>query len=109
MGYAYRCSDRTNCGRRRALKHKIDWYINRPKCLGCKRDTLKPVYEKEHQRSKRRGCFCQGRHWPHNKGRVEDENHICIHVPFEEAQIYVEAFEDGHTVTIMKPEDDCPF
>ncbi len=107
MGYNYRCSIRDQCGRRKTLKRNIDFYKYRPLCPGCNKDTLKSVNDKEVDRNKRRGCFCQGRWWPHNKGRIEDENHVCIHAEDPEGQLMAMAI--GADTTIMKPEDECPF
>jgi len=112
VGWNYRCSDRNNCGVRRTLKHAIDWYKHRPKCKGCKRDTLKPVYRKERERSIRRGCFCQGMWWPHNKGRVEDERHVCEHADFAYVELTMElkdTFGEQVEVRAMKSDDGVPF
>ncbi len=106
MGFNYRCSS-AGCRKRATFKHLIDWYQRRPKCPGCKKDSLKPVYVKEHARSKRRGCFCQGRWWPHNKGRIEDENHVCIYVEDPEGRLLALAM--NAETTVMKSGDECPF
>lgn len=103
MGQNYRCSDKRNCGRRRSLKHDISWYLYRPKCPGCGKDRLLPdpsVY----RQTVKRGCFCQGPAWPHNKGRFEDENHVCVH-----AEIADLGELGVFKVFSMDPAEDPPF
>ena len=109
MGLAYRCSIRRLCGIRKTLKMPIDWYKRRPLCLGCGKDTLKPVWQKERERSERRGCFCQGMGWPHNRGRIEDENHICAYADYHEAEGVILAIGMGGTITKLHPDDPPPF
>ena len=68
MGYNYRCSIRRSCGASLTLKREINWYIKRPMCPGCGKDTLKTVNKREKDRNKKRVCRCDGYHYPHSKG-----------------------------------------
>ena len=77
MIYHYRCSDRRGCGARRTLKHLIDWFIRRPKCPCCKKDTLSLDPSVKRQRKKSGVCGCAGYHFPHRKGGGV----WCIHHP----------------------------
>lgn len=112
MGYNYRCTNRKACGVRRTFKHMITWYKTRPLCFGCKKDTLKPVYSKEYDRSKKRGCFCQGRGWPHNRGYVIDADRTCIHATresFSDAIFKHIAEKMGAQTFYMRNDEPCPF
>ena len=109
MGLQYRCTKRRSCGVRRTLKMPIDWYKYKPTCPGCKRDTLAPVYEKERERSSKRGCFCQGPFWPHNRGYLQDPDHICIHVPTGRVESFFLAWDMDGQITELSTKDDCPF
>ena len=66
--YNYRCSIRRTCGARKSLKREIDWYIRRPMCPGCNKNTLKSVNKKEKLRNKARACDCGEYSHPHSKG-----------------------------------------
>lgn len=79
MGFQYRCSIRRKCGCTKLLKKRIDEYHVRPLCPSCKRDTLKPIYVKERERTIRRKCVCDGYIYPHRKGTAP----WCIHSPRE--------------------------
>lgn len=112
MGANYRCSLRDKCGARRTLKHLIDWYRTRPLCLSCKKDTLKPVSDKEYERSKKRGCFCRGNGWPHNRGYIVDEFLTCIHATDEAMSNAVFdkiALDMGGQIIEMGKTEKCPF
>lgn len=112
MGYNYRCTLRNKCGKRVTLPRLITTYLWKKKrnCPGCKKDTLKSVNEKEVARTQRRGCFCRGNWWPHNKGYIgSDENHVCIHADYVEAESIFMAEAIGATPTITLPSDPCPF
>ena len=108
MGLNYRCT-KDGCRKRVTLKQPIDWYVKRPLCPECGRDTLKPVYRKERERSKRRGCFCRGNDWPHNRGAIVDEYRTCI---YADPQKVADAdFNDG--LGVYQSDDvtghECPF
>ncbi len=106
MGLQYRCSLRKQCGARRTLSKPIDQYVRRPKCKGCKKDTLKPVYQKEYERGLRRKCTCRGNHWIHVPRKIIDKHRTCIHADPFELQV-IEEF--GGSTDKMKLTDDCPF
>ena len=65
----YRCSDRRNCGARRALPKPIEQYVNRPMCPACKRDTLR-LDAAQAKRNRRQTCRCTGVPYPHNRGTL---------------------------------------
>lgn len=74
MSYNYRCSKKSVCGQRRTLPKKIEEYVRRPKCLGCKRDSLTfdPAVRRQ---TKKRTCHCDGLHYPHRNGTEPWCNH----------------------------------
>lgn len=108
MGYNYRCS-KEPCRQRVTFKKRIEKYYTPKICPNCGRDSLKPTWKKEVARSRRRGCFCRGNYWPHNKGRIEDENHICIHASDVEVQAELLAIELGAQTTAIGDDEPCPF
>jgi len=108
MGFAYRCTDKTHCGRRKSLKRSIEKYLYRPKCPGCKQDRLK--YDPSvYRQSLKRGCFCRGNRWPHNRGRIEDENHVCMHADVAEAHSIFLARDMDARTSVINSGDPCPF
>ena len=108
MGYNYRCSLEP-CRQRVSFKKRIEKYVVPKLCSICKQDSLKPTWKAEVARSRRRDCFCRGPYWPHNKGRIEDENHTCIHANMAEAEAIFMARDMGATTTMKTESEDCPF
>ena len=108
MGYNYRCS-KSECRKRITLKKPIEFYVWKKKrlCPGCGQSSLRSCWVKEMARTRRRMCFCRGNRWPHNKGRVQDENLWCIHSPDPQGILW--AKELGFDTKIMKPDDPVPF
>lgn len=109
MGYPYRCSDKRNCGRRKSLRHPMEWYIRKPKCPGCKKDTLK--FDAARIRTRRKEtCYCRGLHYPHRLGTIISIDEYCHEGnTMIELKCKLDAEEMGGTITTMKPTDDCPF
>lgn len=101
MIYHYRCSIKRRCGKRITLAQPIDWYRIRPKCPGCKKDTLKPDNNRGLD-NKKATCRCRGIRWPHRKGTYLNKNEFCEHAK-------VDLYFEGSRITEMKPKDDCPF
>lgn len=83
MTYNCRCTDRANCGRRKTLRHPIEWYIREPKCPGCGRRTLRADPSVRRQTLKRT-CRCRGIPWPHRAGTVLSEHEFCHQLELSE-------------------------
>lgn len=98
--YNYRCSHR-HCRARKTLKKRLRFYLRRPKCPECGRDSLKhdPAVARQTQK---RTCYCVGIRYPHRRGTFLNEWAFCVYAP-------VDLEFEGARVYEMKPEDPCPF
>ena len=75
MAYNYRCT-KSDCRKRKTLRHPMEWYIRRPKCPACGRDSL--AFD-PHVRNQtlRRTCKCNGIMYPHRAGTILSEYEFC--------------------------------
>lgn len=64
MTIACRCK---NCGTRKSLNHKPDWYIRQPKCPSCGLRAWR-IDKYRIRREYAPGCNCGGYHFPHREG-----------------------------------------
>lgn len=76
MAYNYRCSRRAACGKRKTLRHPLEWYLREPRCPDCGQHSLKFDLAPRRQ-TLERTCRCGGIAWPHREGTVLSDREFC--------------------------------
>jgi hypothetical protein len=88
MSFNYRCS-RDGCRQRKTLRHEYEWYIRKPKCPACKRDTLKFDGAVRRQ-TIARTCHCRGIYFPHRRDTVLSEQAFCHNLTLDQVEATLE-------------------
>ena len=99
--YNVRCTIHRKCGKAMTLKMHPDQYRVYPRCPACGVGHLNVISYAKIQ-TQGRTCRCRGIEWPHKRGLFLSKDEFCDHA-------LVDLDFEGATVTIMGPDDPCPF